>query len=241
MMEDFSVSVCMATYNGEKFLKKQLESILCQLSDNDEIIISDDNSTDNTLNIIESFCDSRIKIFKNKKKSFVKNTYYYVTSNFENAIINANGNFIFLADQDDIWCENKVSQCLKHLYHNELVLHDSVIVNEKEEKIKKSYFELNKSAPGLTRNLIKNSYLCCCMAFRKEIIPTVLPFPKEVPHDIWFGLVCEKKFKVKFIDEKLLLYRRHGNNISASEKESKNSLLYKISYRLRILFHLIKA
>ena len=71
MMEDFSVSVCMATYNGEKFLKKQLESILCQLSENDEIIISDDNSTDNTLNIIESFCDSRIKIFKNKKNRHI--------------------------------------------------------------------------------------------------------------------------------------------------------------------------
>lgn len=94
------ISVCMATYNGEEYIKEQLESILCQLGEMDEIIISDDGSTDNTLNIIESYNDSRIKIHINTgKHGFVYN--------FENALQKAKGEYIFLSDQDDIWLPEK--------------------------------------------------------------------------------------------------------------------------------------
>ena len=98
------ISVCLATYNGEKYIKEQLDSILPQLSANDEIIISDDNSTDDTINIIRSLNDERIKIYVNKTKGIVKN--------FENALNNASGDIIFLSDQDDVWKNDKVKKIL---------------------------------------------------------------------------------------------------------------------------------
>ena len=95
------ISVCIATYNGEKYIKQQLLSILKQIKVNDEIIISDDHSTDKTFNIIKSFNDTRIKFFLNNKgKGY--------TRNFENALEKAHGDIIFLSDQDDIWIDNKV-------------------------------------------------------------------------------------------------------------------------------------
>ena len=98
-------SVCIATFNGEKFIKEQLDSILCQLGVDDEIIISDDSSVDQTISIIESYKDKRIKIFVNQK--FSSPIY-----NFENAIMKSRGDFIFLSDQDDIWQSDKVEKML---------------------------------------------------------------------------------------------------------------------------------
>ena len=89
------ISVCMATYNGEKYIEEQLKSILSQLGENDEVIVSDDSSTDNTLAIVESFNDVRIKIFPNNK-------FHSPIFNFENALKQATGDYIFLSDQDDV-------------------------------------------------------------------------------------------------------------------------------------------
>ena len=102
------ISVCIATYNGEKYIKEQLDSILPQLKKLDEIIISDDKSKDKTLKIIKTLNDSRIKIFTNPKKGLI--------SNFENAITKSSGDYIFLSDQDDIWHENKIQFYLTVLY-----------------------------------------------------------------------------------------------------------------------------
>ncbi|MCG2791916.1 MAG: glycosyltransferase, partial [Weeksellaceae bacterium] len=102
------ISVCLATYNGEKYLEAQIKSILKQLSVDDELIISDDRSTDNTISVINKFDDNRIKIFINKNKNGVAH-------NFENALLKATGDYIFLSDQDDIWADNKVDVLLKEL------------------------------------------------------------------------------------------------------------------------------
>lgn len=90
------ISVCMPTYNGEKFIRIQLESILSQLGNDDEIVISDDSSTDKTVEITKSFNDSRIHLLEN-------NTFHSPIYNLENALKNAKGDFIFLSDQDDEW------------------------------------------------------------------------------------------------------------------------------------------
>ena len=98
------ISVCIATYNGAEYLREQVESILSQLEEEDEIVVSDDSSTDTTIEILQSFGDRRIKIFKNPAKGFVRN--------FENALRQAQGDFIFLSDQDDVWLPNKVAVCM---------------------------------------------------------------------------------------------------------------------------------
>lgn len=100
------VSVCLATYNGEKYIRQQIESILPQLSAADEIVVSDDESTDQTVPILESFNDSRIHIYIHKRRN-EKVVWDYATHNFENALSHAKGDYIFLSDQDDVFLPEK--------------------------------------------------------------------------------------------------------------------------------------
>ena len=130
------ISVAMATFNGEKYIKEQIETILENLSDNDELVISDDGSTDNTLDIISDYNDSRIKLISGPKKGIKKN--------FENAINNCEGDYIFLSDQDDIWNSNKIEEVMK-VFHEKnvmLVIHDAKIVDSDNNLLEKSFFSL---------------------------------------------------------------------------------------------------
>lgn len=229
------ISVCVPTYNGEKYIYEQLLSILSQINYEDEILISDDGSTDNTLDIIQSINDRRIKIYHHKDCYKSKNKFNLTTRNIQNALSKAQGDYIFLADQDDIWAANKIEVCLQALIKNDVVLHDCSIVDKYGKLIEVSYFKYNSSKPGILKNIIKNSYLGCCMAFNKKMMRFFLPFPDEVPHDIWIGLIGERVGKILFINEQLVYYRRHGSNLSASGEKSSNTLLFKIKYRAIIL------
>ena len=228
------VSVCIATYNGEKYIKDQLLSILCQIDNYDEIIVSDDSSTDETLNIIRSINDNRIRILDNNK-------YQSPIYNFENAIKHANGDYIFLSDQDDVWLPDRIKLMKTYLDNYCLVISDCKIVDSLLNVTNESFFKLCNSGKGFWKNLIKNSYIGCCMAFKKDLLKYVLPFPKNLPmHDIWIGLLAELNGDVLFIDTPLLLYRRHGTNASSSGEESKYSLYYKVEYRLLLLLDILK-
>lgn len=235
------ISVCIPTYNGSEYIYQQVSSILVQLDSNDEIIISDDESTDNTLDILHSFNDNRIKIFSHKDSYKSKFKFNQVTRNMQNALLNASGDIIFFADQDDIWVENKVKICKKALESNHMILHDCIVVNNNNQQLYPSYFDLIGSKSGILKNMIKNSYLGCCMAMKKSVLETALPFPeKEIPHDIWIGLIAEKFGKVSFLNEKLVRYRRHGNNLSASGGKNSNTFLFKLKYRFVILQEFLK-
>lgn len=227
------VSVCIATYNGEKYIREQLDSILMQLGADDEIIISDDGSSDNTLEIVECYMDSRIKVFRNSFKNLILN--------FEFALKQSKGDFIFLSDQDDVWLPNKIEVCKKYLFSFDIVVSNCCVVNKDLKIINESFFELNASQKGLIPNLIKNSYLGCCLAFRKEILNKVLPFPKNIPmHDIWIGFVSEIFFKSKFIETPLILYRRHGSNESPTGEYSPFKLYQKFLFRYNIIKNISK-
>jgi glycosyltransferase involved in cell wall biosynthesis len=218
----------MATFNGQKYIKEQLESILCQLSPYDEVIISDDTSTDNTIDIIKECKDARIKIISGPKLGVVKN--------FEHAIQHASGDVIFLTDQDDVWLSNKVEVSLKHLRNNILVVSDCMVTNSELDIISQSFFTRHGSRPGLWRNLIKNHYMGCCIAFNRELLFAALPFPKSLPmHDWWLGIVAECIGTVMFIDEGLILYRRHDSNVSDTSIVSKTSLATKLKWRFIII------
>ena len=228
------ISVCIPTYNGEKYIKEQLDSILCQLSEIDEVIISDDSSTDNTLEIINNYNDKRIKLF-------INNHFYSPIFNLENALNHANGDYIFLSDQDDIWMPNKVKITLKALEQFDLSVSDCELIDSKGNIISNSFYLLNQSGNGFIKNLIKNSYLGCCMAFKRDVLRYTLPFPKNIAmHDIWIGLCVELSGKSVFVNEKLIKYRRHENNLSSAGSISKNNVMYKLKYRLVMLFLLFQ-
>lgn len=230
------ISVCIPTYNGEKYIHQQIESILFQLSANDEIIISDDSSIDSTLEIIKSFNDERIRIFSG-------NTFHSPIYNLEYALKQAKGDFIFLSDQDDIWTKDKVKICLKELENNNLVIHDAIIVDSDGNELFPSFYKLNHTKFGKFFNLIKNGYIGCCIAFNSRILQTVLPFPTNIPmHDSWIGNIAAFKYgHVKFITEKLILYRRHNNNASPTGEKSNRKLNEKINDRLGIIKNLLRA
>ena len=228
------ISVCIPTYNGEKYIQEQLVSILVQLSADDEIIISDDSSTDTTLEIIKSLQDSRIKLFEN-------NTFKSPIFNLENALKHASGDVIFLADQDDIWEPEKVKITLNKLQNSDLVVSDCSLIDASGNLVDPSFYALNKTKSGYLNNLIKNGFLGCCIAFNSKIKKSVLPFPKKIAmHDIWIGLTASLVGKVDFIEDKLIRYRRHGDNFSFTSAKSKFSVTYKLSYRIYFLYHTFK-
>lgn len=234
--EKTKISVCIATYNGEKYIKSQLESILNQTQKVDEIVISDDHSTDQTIEIIKKIKkDSKIPIYLlfNSKKG--------VVFNFENALKYCKGEYIFLADQDDFWFENKVEKVTEKLKEYDLVVHNAEIIGEEGEKLnEKEYFKIKNSRKGLLKNLYKNSYIGCCMAFNRKILERALPFPEDIPmHDSWIGLSTELNGKIIFIDDILFQYRRHGNNVTELKK-SKNNLWQKIILRWKLIKNLLK-
>ncbi|WP_131536266.1 glycosyltransferase [Pedobacter nototheniae] len=235
------ISVCITTYNGEGFIIKQLDSILMQLEQKDEIIISDDGSTDNTIRLIKSLEDSRIKILNHVPKPEKRYKFNLTTRNIENAILKAEGDIIILADQDDVWNQNRISVVKELLLVHDLVVNDCEIMDERGGVIAPSYFVKIKPTDSLFKNLISGRYLGCCMAFKRDCLKYALPFPKlPVPHDIWIGMVAKIFNNVYFTSEKLVKYRRHGANLSASSELSENSLLFKIEYRLMLLFSLVK-
>jgi glycosyltransferase involved in cell wall biosynthesis len=205
------ISVCIATYNGEKYIKEQLDSILIQIGLNDEVIISDDCSTDKTLDIIKLINDKRIVLLESKTK--FKNHNF----NFENALKKATGDIIFMADQDDIWKLNKVERVLE-IFNNEnvnLVISDCILVDANKKTISNSYFNIRNSGKGLLKNFYKNSYVGCCMAFNKKVLNSSLPFPKNTfSHDTWIGLIAELVGNTFFLNEPLVYFRRHGENFS---------------------------
>lgn len=227
------ISVCMATFNGEKYIECQLRSILQQLNEEDEVVVSDDGSNDRTIDVIKSINDSRIRIINNERHG--------VAHNFETAINNAKGDYIFLSDQDDEWMPNKVECCLNALKTYDCIVTDCYICDGDGNIINESFFNLNGTKGGRLYNLIvKNGYIGCCMAFKKEILSKILPFPNDVPlHDLWIGNVSAFYFSLGWVHEKLIKYRRHGSNASCAAEKSDASLMKKIGYRWHIIKNLI--
>jgi glycosyltransferase involved in cell wall biosynthesis len=227
------VSVCMATRNGERYIREQLDSILSQLGESDEIVISDDGSEDDTVRIIQSYNDNRISIIQNSRP-------VGVSQNFERALFKCRGKYVFLADQDDVWVSDKLETTLKHLQSSFLVVSDCLVVDQSLRLKNKSFFSINNSGSGLIRNILKNSYIGCCMAFRRELLQRALPFPNDIPmHDFWIGMIAELHYDVKFIADKLVYHRRHNSNASSTGRKSALNLLRKINFRYRIIKNLM--
>lgn len=218
----------MATFNGQLYIKDQIYSILKQLDHKDELIISDDYSTDNTLNIINEFKDKRIKIIFNELDPGY-------SGNFENAISHASGDFIFLSDQDDIWMEDRVKIMTRTLDNADLVVCNADYVDKNLHPLRQTLFTLRGGKKGFVYNLIKLRYLGACMAFRREILTKLLPFPRNkilCPHDMWIALISEFYYKVEIIETPLILYRRHDSTTSNGGQKSNNNIYKMVLFRV---------
>ena len=232
-MQGKKISVCIATYNGEEYIHTQLESILRQLGGKDEVIISDDSSTDKTIDIVRSFSDRRIKIYP-------ENKFFSPIFNFENALTKASGDIIFLSDQDDVWEENKVATMTELISKYDVIVSDCKVIDKDGQILYESFFELMNSGKGLMKNFYKVTYIGCCMAFSRPILEKALPFPANIPmHDLWIAVVGEVFGQVFFCDKKLVRLRRHGGNHTNTAGKSEFGLLKKLTFRFNLLNSLL--
>lgn len=230
------ISVALAAYKGEQYIAEQLDSILSQLGEDDEVIISDDYPQGKTRNIVQNYVnrDKRIIYVEGEGKGVVKN--------FENALKACSGDVIFLSDQDDVWLPDKVKSVMAEFEKGaDLVLHDAAVTDGNLNITESSFFAIRKSNADYKSNLIKNTFVGCCMAFTRQVMLDTLPFlpfPKELPmHDWWIALAAIKKgYKAVLLQKPLILWRRHGENVTGG----KTSFLQKIKWRLQMILSLAR-
>lgn len=217
-----TISVAMCTYNGEKYIREQLETIIKQTITVNEIIICDDISTDNTVSIIKEFQEKHpnlIKLFINEKN--LKSV-----KNFEKAIGLCNNEIIFLSDQDDIWMDNKVEKILDFFSQNKNL--DAVCTNyniiDENSIIQINNFTLCDVLNDIKNEtkyfnvleilvFVSNFATGCTMAFKKNLVNKIIPIPiiKDYHHDEWIALIASLENKFDFLNEKLISYRIHNN------------------------------
>jgi GT2 family glycosyltransferase len=213
-----AISVCMAAYNGEKYIAAQLQSILSQLGAEDEVIVVDDGSTDGTREQVRSLKDGRIRLLDHDRNLGVSHT-------FEDAIRAASGDILFLSDQDDLWAADRVSAVLRafQLFPDvDIVASDAVLIDENDAPIGSSYYaQRGKFRSGVLANIVRCSYLGCTMVFRGRICARILPFPTgaDVLHDLWIGASnALAGGKTVYIDRPLVRYRRHADNFTGNRR-----------------------
>lgn len=210
-----TVSVAMAAYNGEQYIKEQIHSIVEQLGSNDELVISYDVSTDNTLAIIEELSRQypQIKVVHDKGAG--------VFSNFENAIMNCQGDYVFISDQDDIWEGTKISHVTQLFESNDvdMIIHNGVHIDKDSNIISNDFFSEYGIRKGVVRNFLKPRYSGCCTAFNQKMREMILPIPREVgAYDHWIGMVGEIYGRVLFDPEILIRHRIHDDNVTVSTR-----------------------
>ena len=232
-----AISVCMPTFNGERFLHAQLQSILSELEPWDEIIIVDDASCDGTIRILMDMekSDKRIKLVINERN-------VGVVKAVEIALCLATNEFIFLSDQDDIWLPGKVERGLSRLIGTTAVAvlsNAEILVEDRRTGV--LFFLLGYEPRfSIPAQLYKNDFIGCSMCFKKIILKTALPFPGRISmHDWWLGVNAIATGATIFDRAPSILYRRHASNASPSSRRGVVKIIQSRFYNFLSLFVLI--
>lgn len=231
------ISVCMATYNGESYIEEQLNSILEQLGEFDEVVICDDCSSDNTINVINSIGDSRVKVFSNEENlGYIRN--------FIKSITLAKGEVIFLADQDDIWIKGRLALMLKELEVSGkmVVVGNYDCFNQLDSEIFKPNISLSSKSNGsYLKNILTMfkggiPYFGCCMAFTKDFKEIFLnKCSYEISHDIMIALIGNRFGCIHHIERPVLLRRVHSLNVTNSNRPLRDKLMTRLKWLSFIL------
>lgn len=235
MGDGVKISVCLATYQGERYIRQQLESVLSQLGADDEVVVSDDCSRDGTLEVIESLRDTRVRILRN-----ATNAGY--SKNFERALTAATGDVIFICDQDDVWLPGKVETMIGELDGHDLVVADVAVVDQDLTVLEASHFARHGVKAGFVRNFLRTRYIGASMAMRRSVLEVSLPLPPNsayCAYDYWITLVGEALFDVGLVDTPQMLYRRHDANASTGGVVSTTPLSHRVLVRIYCLAYLV--
>lgn len=229
------ISICMATYNGAKYINSAIGSILEQCDQNVELIIVDDASTDGTQMILQGINDHRLQVVLNESN-------LGVVRNFNKALSLATGDIIFLSDQDDLWMNNRIATIL-NVFGNDsnvcCVRHSVKFIDEKG-----CLLDVPPEIPRQTfiSNALRNSFRGCTMAINRNLLSLALPLPSKIPmHDHWLGLCSYFVGKEVYLSMPLLYYRRHEYNVSRAKTKLSWPVIAARWYLLSgLLFRLVK-
>jgi glycosyltransferase involved in cell wall biosynthesis len=230
------ISVCLATYNGERFIKEQLRSILDQLGPNDELIVSDDHSKDGTVDFVRTLDDPRIFLI-------VESTNVGHVWNFERAISRASGDLLFLSDQDDIWHPQKIATVLREFEQHpkvQVIHHALSTIDEQGRTLQPLMNPHPEGEHGGIRHLFDQWVQCrvfgCGVAFRRELLAVLLPFPSfAYAHDHWIVAASGWKGGMLQINAPLVSYRQHLNNVTPKHGLSWHRRIYVRWLMLRMI------
>jgi len=228
------ISIAMATYNGEKFLAKQLDSIYKQTYTNIEVIVNDDCSTDRTIEILEQYSKSHgLKYYLNSKNlGFLKN--------FEKVISLCMGDFIALADQDDIWEKNKLEILWSKLDSNLLIHSDCKIIDENNQIINDSWKQADGYLCNMDNLFFRNVVTGCTILFNTDLLKTALPFPNNlVYHDWWLALCAAKQQKIVYTPLCLTRYRQHIGQDTGYGNNKKIFILKRVYLNIKYKYYKI--
>ncbi|WP_413694112.1 glycosyltransferase family 2 protein [Psychromonas sp. KJ10-2] len=240
------IDIVLATYNGERFLVEQVKSIQACIDYHtlvSRLIIVDDGSTDNTLNLITQLAkqDQRIELHLNESGL------HGPSHNFGYGLTKTSANYLMLCDQDDIWFPEKISVSIQHLKQAEnrlppntpiLVFSDKQIVDENLQLICDSYFSLKNISKDWHRTFKQlcqqNVVSGCTTLFNRALMEKALPIPEQAyMHDWWLALVAHRCGEIVFIDKALIQYRQHHHNTIGARERSVISLFLKFTHHLR--------
>lgn len=235
-----TVSVCLAAYNGAAFIGAQLQSILDQLDADDEVIVIDDGSADDTLEIVRGFGDPRIRTLANERNMGVN-------AAFARAMALATKEFVFLSDQDDLWTPNRKILMLDAFRDPrvDVAAGNYRLIDRKGAPLPGSLAPDLSAADSRAplRNLARifqgrQNYYGCAMAFRRSARDRILPYPAAMEcHDIWIGMIGIVSGSMAHLEAPVLLHRVHGNNASIL----KRPLWKKLASRAILSYHLAVA
>lgn len=232
-----TISVAMAVYNGETYLPEQLDSILSQLNEGDEIVVSYDKSKDGTWALLQNYANRypQIKVVENQKPG--------INGNFNNAIANCSGDIVFICDQDDRWAENKRTAVLETFEKTgaDMVIHNGVHIDGEGKTISEPFFTMYRIGDGKLKNILKPRYSGCCTAFTKEMAAKIMPMPMVLDaYDHWIGTVGEFMGSIAYDDRILLYHRLHGGNVTPVSTRSLHVILKARTTLLRELHRRIR-
>lgn len=226
-----NVSVVLASYNGEGYIDYQLKSIVKQLDSNDELIISDDFSSDRTIEIVEKYLElPNVYLVQNEGKGFL--------DNFSTAIKYSKNDIVVFSDQDDVWLEGRIKKIKQYFSEDAtVVVLNSIYVDKNLKKIPGNNGQIIKWKEGLINNFIKNTYTGAHMAVDRNFLNIIMPFPKSIRyHDLWIGIMAEYfKKNIKYSKKPFTLYRRHDSNVTGT----RSNILIVCKMRLLLLYELI--
>lgn len=241
------ISILISTFNGKKYIKEQLDSIFNQTYKNIEIIVRDDGSSDNTIEILKSYNIKTIdtKINLGAMGSFEELLKY--------ALQNSNSDYFMFCDQDDVWDTKKVEKTLAKMEEMEkefgnipLLVHtDLEVVDEKLNTINSSFMNFQKINPRISKFhnlLIQNTITGCTVMINRKLAQMCLPIPDgAIMHDWWIGLIATQFGKIGYLNESTIKYRQHTSNTIGAKGFDTTFVLKSISKKVSLCGNISQA